>query len=160
MMEVIRLGLAVTPSAKAAAYRQLAVLTRSVATNVAWRQLNQHTFVKIMQKFAGQFGQRLTKKKLGQFVLVAGIGIGAALNWKMVGDVSKAAYWVYRERFLHGKGADSPPIVIDAEGDDDLSDGAYEDTIDVLGILETEGIALEADAQADDGEGSTMSSVD
>lgn len=157
MMQVIGLGLAVTPSAKAVAYQQLAILTRSLATNVTWRQLNQQTFVKIMQKFAGQFGQKLTKKKLGQFVPVAGIGIGAALNWKMVDDVSKAAYWAYRERFLHDKGADLPPIVIDAEVGDDLSDDDREDVIDVLGILESEGIVLDAetdtDVQADEGDG-------
>ena len=38
--------------------------------------LNQQTLVKVVQKFATQFGQKLTKKKLGQFVPVAGVGIG------------------------------------------------------------------------------------
>jgi hypothetical protein len=65
---------------------------------VAWRQLNQQTLVKVVQKFAAQFGQKLTKKKLGQFVPIAGVGIGAALNWKMVDDVANAAYWAYRQR--------------------------------------------------------------
>jgi hypothetical protein len=42
-------------------------------------------------------------------VPIAGVGIGAALNWKMVDDVSKAAYWAYRERFLYEKGGDLGP---------------------------------------------------
>lgn len=142
MMQVIGLGLAVTPSAKAVAYQQLAVLTRSLATNMAWRQLNQQTFVKVVQKFATQFGQKLTKKKLGQFVPVAGIGIGAALNWKMVDDVANAAYWAYRERFLYDKGGDLPPVVVNA----DVIDRDDADTsIDVIAILESEGIILNED---------------
>ncbi len=80
MMQVIGLGLAGTAPAKAVAYQQLAVLTRSLATNMTWRQLNQQTLVKIAQKFASQFSQKLTKKKLGQFVPIAGVGIGAAMN--------------------------------------------------------------------------------
>lgn len=143
MMQVIGLGLAVTPAAKAVAYQQLAILTRSLATNMAWRQLNQQTLVKVVQKFATQFGQKLTKKKLGQFVPVAGVGIGAALNWKMVDDVANAAYWAYRERFLYEKGGDLEPVIVGAELDDpgDQDDGAS--AIDVIGILESEGIVLE-----------------
>lgn len=143
MMQVIGLGLAVTPSAKAVAYQQLAILTRSLATNMAWRQLNQQTFVKVAQKFAAQFGQKLTKKKLGQFVPIAGVGIGAALNWKMVDDVANAAYWAYRERFLYEKGGDLGPIVVDAEIGDAALAGDADTSIDVLGILESEGIVIE-----------------
>ncbi|SBS79301.1 conserved hypothetical protein [uncultured Mycobacterium sp.] len=143
MMQIIGLGLAVTPSAKAVAYQQLAILTRSLASNMAWRQLNQQTFVKVAQRFAGQFGQKLTKKKLGQFVPIAGIGIGAALNWKMVDDVANAAYWAYRERFLFEKGGELPPIVINAEVDDTASEDDGETPIDVLGILESEGIVID-----------------
>ncbi|QIV80388.1 EcsC family protein [Mycolicibacterium frederiksbergense] len=141
MMQIIGLGLAVTPSAKAVAYQQLAILTRSLATNVAWRQLNQQTFVKVVQRFATQFGQKLTKKKLGQFVPIAGVGIGAALNWKMVDDVASAAYWAYRERFLFDKGGEIRPVVIDAEVD--KSGVAEDDAIDVIGILESEGVTID-----------------
>lgn len=117
MMQVIGLGMAATPSAKAVAYQQLVVLTRSLATNMTWRQLNQQTLVKVAQKFATRFGQKLTKKKLGQFVPIAGVGIGAAMNWKMVDDVAQAAYWAHRERFLYEKSGDLSPIVIDADVD-------------------------------------------
>ncbi|MGW4535395.1 EcsC family protein [Nocardia sp. NPDC004340] len=152
MMQVIGLGLAVTPSAKAVAYQQLAILTRSLATNAAWRELNKQTFVKVVQRFAGQFGEKLTKKKLGQFVPVAGIAIGAALNWKMVDDVANAAYWAYRERFLFEKGGELPPIVIDVEVDDSAPADDSETPIDVPAILESEGIEIdgnEGDPAAD-----------
>lgn len=142
MMQVIGLGLAVTPSAKAIAYQQLAILTRSLATNMAWRELNQQLLVKVAQKFAGQFTQKLTKKKLGQFVPFAGIGIGAVLNWKMIDDVADAAFWAYRERFLYEKGGAIPPIVIDGEPEHAVPGDDGETSIDVVGILESEGIAI------------------
>jgi hypothetical protein len=153
MMQVIGLGLAVTPSAKAVAYQQLAIMTRSLATNMAWRQLNQQTFVKVVQKFAAQFGQKLTKKKLGQFVPIAGVGIGAALNWKMVDDVSKAAYWAYRERFLYDKGGDLEPIIVDVDVDESSSEDDAESSIDVIGILESEGIVLDDEGDLDGNHG-------
>jgi len=144
MMQIIGLGLASTAPAKAAAYQQLAVLTRSLATNVAWRQLNQQTFVKVAQRFATQFGQKLTKKKLGQFVPVAGVGIGAALNWKVVDDISKAAYWAYRERFLFEKGGDATLDVLDVDVVEDAESVSESDpVIDVLDILKSEGIDID-----------------
>ena len=142
MMQVIGLGLAATPSAKYAAYQQLSVLTTKLAKNATWHQLNQQTLVRVAQKFAGQFSQKLTKKKLGQFVPAAGIGIGAALNWKMVDDVSSAAYWAYRERFLCEKGGELPPPVVDAY----LArpaDAEEETAINVIEILESEGVEFE-----------------
>jgi hypothetical protein len=153
MMQVIGLGLAVTPSAKAVAYQHLAILTRSLATNMAWRQLNQQTLVKVVQKFAAQFGQKLTKKKLGQFVPIAGVGIGAVLNWKMVDDVANAAYWAYRERFLYEKGGDLEPIIVDAEVDESADEDGAGSSIDVIGILESEGIVLDDEGDSDDHDG-------
>lgn len=147
MMQIIGLGLASTASAKIAAYQQLSILTRSLATNVAWRQLNQQTFVKVAQKFAAQFSQKLTKKKLGQFVPVAGVGIGAVLNWKMVDDIADAAYWAYRERFLCEKSGDVSSWVIDADVVDETAESSEligdESAIDVLKILQSEGLEIE-----------------
>jgi hypothetical protein len=142
MMQVIGLGLAATPSAKYVAYQQLSVLTTKLAKNATWHQLNQQALVRVAQKFAGQFSQKLTKKKLGQFVPVAGIGIGAALNWKMVDDVSNAAYWAYRQRFLYEKGGELPPPFVDADLAQPAED-ENETAINVIEILESEGIDLE-----------------
>ena len=146
MMQVIGLGLATTAPAKVAAYQQLAKLTRGLATNMAWRQLNQQTFVNVAQKFSARFSQKLTKKKLGQFVPVAGIGIGAILNWKMVDDIAEASYWAYRERFLYEKSGNTEPIVIDVDVvdvDEDSDDD--EAVIDVIDILKSEGVEVEDD---------------
>ncbi|MEO8813963.1 MAG: EcsC family protein [Mycobacterium sp.] len=67
--------------------------------------------------------QRVTKRKLGQFVPVAGIGNGAALNFKMVDAVADAAYWAYRERFRYEKTGRTAPIIIEAErAPDDLAE--------------------------------------
>lgn len=154
MMQVIGLGMASTTSAKAIAYQQLGVLARSLATNAAWRQLNQQTLVKITQKFATAFSQNLTKKKLGQFVPVAGVFVGAALNWKMVDDVANAAYWAYRERFLYDKGgADLEPIVVRPPTDlETAPNNDQEAAIDVVDILESEGISLDDDEDAGNSE--------
>ena len=145
MMQVIGLGLAVTPSAKAVAYQQLAILTQSLATNMAWRELNEQILVKVAQRFAGQFRETLTKKKLGQFVPLAGIGIGTVLNFKMVNDVASAAYWAYRERFLYEKGGELPPIATNTESERAAPENDSETSIDVLGFLESEGIAIGGD---------------
>ena len=78
---------------------------------------------------------------------------GAALNWKMVDDVSKAAYWAYPERFLYDKGGDLEPIIVDVEVDESSSEDDAESSIDVIGILESEGIVLDDDGDSDDNNG-------
>lgn len=110
--------------------------------------LNEQTFVKVAQKLAAKFSQRLTKKKLGQFVPFAGIGIGAALNWKMVDDIAEAAYWAYRERFLYEKGGKTEPIVLDVDVDViDVHEDSDEDeaAIDVIDILKSEGVEVDGE---------------
>lgn len=156
MMQVISLALAGQASSKVIAYQQLAQITRSLATNAAWRQLNEKTLVKIAQKFATSFGQKLTKKKLGQFVPFAGVGVGAFMNWKMIDDVADAAYWAYRERFLYEKGGEMDPMTIDGEfyGEAEIHD-QVDSPIDVIEILESEGIHLDNDeGTGDDSVGS------
>ena len=59
----------------------------------------------------------------------------------MVDDVASAAYWAYRERFLFDKGGEIRPVVIDAEVD--KSGVAEDDAIDVIGILESEGVTID-----------------
>jgi hypothetical protein len=82
----------------------------------------------------------LTRKRLGQLVPVVGVGIGAALNWKMVTEIADAAYWAYRERFLYEKGGKVEPIDVNVTDDDgDGSDKA----IDVIDILNSEGVHID-----------------
>jgi len=63
----------------------------------------------------------------------------------MVDDVANAAYWAYRERFLYGKGGDLEPIIVDAEVDESADEDGAQSSIDVIGILESEGIVLDND---------------
>lgn len=150
MMQVIGHGLAGAGTAKTVAYQQLTKLTRSLATNASWQQLNQHALVKVTQKFAERAGQRLTKKKLGQFVPVAGVAIGAGMNFKMVDDVAASAYWAYRERFLFDK--DPEAVGVGGDGWDTVSgDGEFETPIDVVEILESEGIGVDEEDKCDRG---------
>jgi hypothetical protein len=142
MMQVIGLGLATTAPAKAAAYQQLATLTERLARNATWHELDQQAFAKVAQEFAVKFSQKLTRKRLGQLVPVVGVGIGAALNWKMVAETADAAYWAYRERFLYDKSGTVQPVVIDVDVTDD--DGDVDDkAIDVIDILNSEGVDID-----------------
>jgi hypothetical protein len=140
MMQVIGLGLATTVSAKVVAYQQLATLTERLARNASWNELDQQVFAKVAQEFAVKFSQKLTRKRLGQLVPVVGVGIGAALNWKLVTEIADAAYWAYRERFLYDKGGKVEPIAIEVTDDDgDVGDKA----IDVIDILNSEGVHID-----------------
>lgn len=130
MMQVIGLGIAGTASGKAVAYQQLAVLTQKLARNATWAELNKHTLTKVVQKFAASFSQKMTKRKLGQFIPLAGVGIGAAMNYKMLDDVAEAAYWAYRERLLIDKGAVSNPVSVV------VTDPSDADAIDVVALVE------------------------
>jgi hypothetical protein len=142
MMQVIGLGLATTASAKATAYQQLATLTERLARNATWHELDQQAFAKVAQEFAVKFSQKLTRKRLGQLVPVVGVGIGAALNWKMVAEIADAAYWAYRERFLYDKGGTVEPFVIDVKVTDDDGD-VGDKPIDVIDILNSEGVHVD-----------------
>lgn len=145
MMSVISLGTATTQGAKMAAYGDLARLTQMLARSATWGQLNTTVLARVAQKFAEEFGQTLTKKKLGQFVPVAGIAAGLALNYHMLDRIADAAFWSYRERFLRdkqGRAMTAPPIP--SPGPDN-QEGAVEAPIDVLRLLEDEGIDTSGD---------------
>lgn len=135
MMAVIGLGMASGTSAKTAAYSELSQLTQLLAKNASWVKLNEKAFTKVVQRFALRFGQKLTKKKLGQFVPVAGLAVGAGLNYLVIDQISVAAQDAYRERFLVDKSGGSLGGSVDAatsaaEDDDDV--------IDVIGLLREE----------------------
>lgn len=51
-------------------------------------------------EFSKRFGFRLTKQGLGRVVPIAGIGLGAALNWATLEGIVDAADIAYRHRFL------------------------------------------------------------
>jgi hypothetical protein len=147
MMSVISLGTASTQGAKMTSYGELSRLTQLLARSAPWEKLNTSVLTKISQKFAARFGQNLTKKKLGQFVPLAGIAVGAGMNYAMVDSIADAAYWSYRERFLRDKLGEAMAVPPEpTQGPDDgRAPGALEEPIDVMKLLEEEGINTRTD---------------
>lgn len=96
---VLGVGLA-SQGAKLAAYEELVKLVRALATKQTWQVLDKNVVTKVVSQIYKRFGERLTKRKLGQMVPVVGIGLAAGLNAKTLHSVGDAAEMLYRERFL------------------------------------------------------------
>jgi hypothetical protein len=99
------LGLASSPNdaAKQVAMAQLVRIAQDVAKKKVWRDLEKHSFVKIIQIIARSLGIRLTKAKLAQVIPVTGAVVGAGFNAYYTDKVCDAAFYLYRERFLAEK---------------------------------------------------------
>ena len=135
-MSVVGLGMSAGTTAKTAAYAELSQLTQLLARRAPWTKLNEKVLTKIAQKFATQFGQNLTQKKLGQLVPVAGIAVGAGLNYLVIDRIAVAAHDAYRERYLiekAGGNLDGAEVATPTPAPDD-------DVIGVIGLLEDEGV--------------------
>ena len=99
------LALASSPSdrAKQIALAQLVRIAKDAAAKKAWKELEKHSFVSIVQKIATALGQRLTKAKLAQIIPYLGGAVGAGFNSFFTSRVCEAAFFLYRERFLAHK---------------------------------------------------------
>ena len=99
------LGLVSSPDdvAKQVAMAQLVRIAKNVARKKVWRDLEKHSFVKIIQMIARSLGIRLTKAKLAQVIPVTGAIVGAGFNAYYTNKVCDAAFYLYRERFLAEK---------------------------------------------------------
>jgi len=135
MMSVLGLGMAARTPAKAAAYAELSQLTQLLFRNASWEKLNEKILTKIAQRFATKYGVNLTKKKLGQFVPVAGIFVGAGLNFDLIDRIAAAANLAYRERFLIERSGGELSVLIDRFQAPTRSD---DNAISMIGLLEEE----------------------
>jgi hypothetical protein len=100
-------------AAKGVAMAQLVKIAKEVAKKKAWKDLEKHSFVKIIRHIAKALGIRLTKAKLAQVIPIAGAAVGAGFNAYYTAKVCDAAYNLYRERFLAEKyGADVIEITV------------------------------------------------
>lgn len=99
------LGLASSPNdaAKKAAMAQLVRIAQDVAKKKVWKDLERHSFVRIIQIIARSLGIRLTKAKLAQIVPVTGAVVGGGFNAYYTSKVCDVAFYLYRERFLAEK---------------------------------------------------------
>lgn len=130
VMSVIALGMSTGTSAKTAAYAELSQLTQLLARNAPWAKLNEKLLTKIVQTFAAKFTQELPKKKLGQFVPIAGMAVGAGLSYMLIDRIAVSARDAYRERFLIEKS--------DGDLTGDLNYGAADlaQDDDAIGVIE------------------------
>lgn len=121
-LSIISWSSAGTEASKAAAFQQLSRLTQQLMRGATWAQLSEHMLVNVVQEMYIRLGIRLTQRKLGQAVPVAGIVIGAGLNASLLRSVAEDARSAYRMRFLadkynlHGPTvAEDPVAVADAD---------------------------------------------
>jgi hypothetical protein len=92
--------------------------------------LNEKVLTKIAQSFAAKFAQQLPKKKLGQFVPIAGMAVGAGLSYMLIDRIAVSARDAYRERFLIEK-SDG-----DLTGDLNHDDADLVQDDDAIGVIE------------------------
>ncbi|MER5685340.1 EcsC family protein [Streptomyces sp. NPDC002205] len=130
VMSVIALGLSTGTSAKTAAYAELSQLTQLLVRNAPWAKLNEKVLTKIAQTFAARFAQQLPKKKLGQFVPIAGMAFGAGLSYMLIDRIAVSARDAYRERFLIEKSGG------DLTGDPNYDDAGLAQDDDAIGVFD------------------------
>ncbi len=102
-MNVLGLASSPTDASKALAMAQLVRIAQDVAKKRAWKQLEKHAFVQLIQQIAKSLGIRLTKAKLAQVIPVMGAAVGGGFNAYFTSKVCEAAHYLYRERFLAKK---------------------------------------------------------
>lgn len=102
-MNVLGLASSPTDASKGLAMAQLVRIASDVAKKRTWKQLEQHSFVQLIQRIAKALSIRLTKAKLAQIVPAAGAAVGDGFNAYFTYKVCDAAYYLYRERFLAAK---------------------------------------------------------
>jgi hypothetical protein len=110
------LGAASSPTraARRDEINEITHLSRLVAGKQALDQAQGLLSGQAIRSVAEMLGLRLTKAKLAQVVPVAGAVIGGGYNAWYIGEVTEAAYHLYRERFLverHG-----PEIAVAVRG--------------------------------------------
>lgn len=113
-LNVLALASSPTDTAKQVALAQLVRIARDVALGESWQTLETHVAVQAAQSIAKSLSIRLTKAKLAQVIPVAGAVIGGGFNAYYTDKVCKAAFYLYRERFLAEKyGADEIEVTVE-----------------------------------------------
>jgi hypothetical protein len=100
---VLSLASAGSLGGKAAAMASLSKLAQEMMRQAAWKQLNKHVLVNVIQRVYAALGFKLTKAKLAQAVPVAGAVINGAVNAGLTHQAFRRAEAVYRLRFLSEK---------------------------------------------------------
>ena len=102
-LEILAYASSPSDAAKQVALAQLVRIARDVALRKSWEDINKSVLVAAAQEIAKALSIRLTKAKLAQVVPVVSIVLGAGFNAYYADKVCRAAYYLYRERFLAAK---------------------------------------------------------
>lgn len=151
ILSVINAGTALTAAGKAAAMRDLSRVSQALFRKATWVVLEESVIAQVYQRAAVAMTGRFTKKALGKFVPVAGVVLGASLNYATLDSIVDAANIAYRRRFLlekypqladsheQGDWLQDAEIVTDVDpGDSDI-----DDVFSVLTELEDLGVDTE-----------------
>ena len=103
LLAVIGVGVAAEGAAKQAALIHVRQVAMMVARRATWKELSEEVLVSLIQGLFAKLSVRLTQRKLAQAIPVAGIAVGASLNYTLMRKVGTAASFAYRERFLIDK---------------------------------------------------------
>ena len=124
MLNVLGLASSPSDSAKVVSMAQIVKIAQQTAQKKTWVQLEEHAFVRVVQRIAAALSVRLTKAKLAQLLPAAGAIIGGGYNAYYTSQVCEAAYHLYRERFLARRyGADLIEATVAPAKDGDLGEG-------------------------------------
>ena len=102
-LNILAFASSTTDGGKQAALAHLVKIAQDVAKKKAWAQLEKSVFVQTVLSIAKALGINLTKAKLANLIPVAGAAIGGGFNAYYTDKVCKAAFYLYRERFLATK---------------------------------------------------------
>ena len=102
-LTVINWSSAASEGAKYATFQQLSRITQQLVRGATWAQLSEHVTVKGIQEIYTRLGIRLTQRKLGQAIPVAGIALGAGMNANLLHSIGRDAQLAYRSRHLADK---------------------------------------------------------
>lgn len=99
-MQILSLSASPSDATKQVAITQLVKISKDVASKQTMKQLERHTFVKVIQELAKALGIRLTRAKLAQLLPLAGAVVGGGFNAYYTNKTCETAFYMYRERFL------------------------------------------------------------
>jgi hypothetical protein len=99
-LNILALASSTTDGGKQAALSHLVKIAQEVAKKKTWEQLEKSIFVKAVQSIAEALSINLTKAKLANVIPFAGAAISGGFNAYYTDKVCKAAFYLYRERFL------------------------------------------------------------
>ena len=136
-LTVINWSSAASEGAKIAGFQELSRVTQLLVRGAAWAQLSEHSLVRVIQEIYARLGIRITQRKLGQAIPVAGIALGAGMNASLLNAIGRDAQLAYRSRHLADKyGFDLDELV--KHRSHPQMEGGATDIVDIEGIVEAQ----------------------